>query len=119
MTTINSATSSPPLQPAGAQLNKTNAATSDATTSANTGAGAAATTAASTSGSSSVTSLSTISTQLQAAQASTASDAVYSTSKVNEIKLAISEGRFQVNSEKVANGLLDSVHDLLGSRQRG
>jgi len=65
-----------------------------------------------------VTTLSTISTQLQAAQAATGPDAVFSTSKVNEIKLAISEGRFQVNSAKVADGLLDSVHDLLGSRQR-
>jgi negative regulator of flagellin synthesis FlgM len=55
---------------------------------------------------------------LQAAQAASSSDAVFSTSKVNEIKQAISEGRFSVNSEKVADGLLDSVHDLLGSRQR-
>ena len=83
--------------------NTSNAATTNSTSGANT--------------SSTVTTLSTISTQLQAAQASSSSDAVFSTSKVNEIKQAISEGRFQVNSEKVANGLLDSVHDLLGSRR--
>jgi len=118
MTTINSATSGPPLQPTGSSLGKTNGATADATTPAGGGTTATGTPAPSPSGSSSVT-ISTISTQLQAAQAATASDAVYSTNKVNEIKAAISEGRFQVNSEKVANGLLDSVQDLLGSRQRG
>lgn len=59
--------------------------------------------------------VSSISSQLQAAQATT-SNSVFATSKVNEIKLAISQGRFQVNSAKVADGLLDSVHSLLNSR---
>ena len=46
--------------------------------------------------------VSSISSQLQAAQATT-SNSVFATSKVNEIKLAISQGRFQVNSAKVAD----------------
>jgi negative regulator of flagellin synthesis FlgM len=119
MTTINNATSSPPIAPAGSPLAKPGSGAADVTTSTNASTSNATNTAANATTGSSVTSLSTISTQLQAAQAATASDAVFSTSKVNEIKLAISEGRFQVNSEKVANALLDSVHDLLGSRQRG
>lgn len=120
MTTISNTTSTPPLPPANAPLAKQNSGTADVATSTNNTASTstAASTTATTSNSSSVTSLSTISTQLQAAQAASSSDAVFSTSKVNEIKQAISEGRFSVNSEKVADGLLDSVHDLLGSRQR-
>ena len=62
--------------------------------------------------------ISSLSTQLQALQSTQAGSAVFETKKVEEIKLAISEGRFQVNSEKVANGLLETVKDLLNARQR-
>jgi len=117
MTTIDTKSSSP-LQPAGSPLTKPNTGPTDVSTTSNNGTSSATTSTTSAVTSSSVTTLSTISTQLQAAQAATGTDAVFSTSKVNEIKLAISEGRFQVNSAKVADGLLDSVHDLLGSRQR-
>ncbi len=34
--------------------------------------------------------------------------------RVAEIKQAISEGRFQINPERIADGLLASVHDMLG-----
>ncbi|HZW20284.1 flagellar biosynthesis anti-sigma factor FlgM [Noviherbaspirillum sp.] len=42
---------------------------------------------------------------------------VFDAKKVEEIKAAIAEGRFQVDAEKVANGLLDTVSDLIRSRK--
>ena len=120
---INNVTTGSVLPP-GTPLSKpaSGAPTTDVntTTTGNTNntEGAGATTAATTSSSSSVTTLSAFS-QLQAAQAASSTDAVFSTSKVNEIKQAIAEGRFQVNSEKVADGLLQGVVTLLGTRQRG
>ena len=41
----------------------------------------------------------------------------FDVNKVNEIKAAIASGTFQVNPEKVANGLIDTVRDLLSSRK--
>jgi negative regulator of flagellin synthesis FlgM len=35
--------------------------------------------------------------------------------RVAEIKRAIAEGRFQVNPERIADGLLQSVRDMLGT----
>lgn len=62
--------------------------------------------------------ISPLSVQLQALQNSQASGAVFEAKKVEEIRLAISEGRFQVNAEKVADGLLETVKDLLNSRRQ-
>lgn len=45
------------------------------------------------------------------------SNGVFDAKKVEEIKAAIAEGRFQVDPEKVANGLLDTVSDLIHSRK--
>lgn len=39
--------------------------------------------------------------------------------KIAEIKQAIAEGRFTVNADKIADGLLDSVRQLLGRSGSG
>jgi len=58
-----------------------------------------------------------LSTKLEGLAAS-GGNAVFDAKKVEEIKAAIAEGRFQVNPEKVADGLLDTVTDLIHSRKR-
>lgn len=62
--------------------------------------------------------ISPLSVQLQSLQNTQASGAVFEAKKVEEIKLAISEGRFQVDAEKVADGLLETVKDLLNARRQ-
>lgn len=39
--------------------------------------------------------------------------------RIAEIKQAIADGRFSVNAEKIANGLLDSVRQLLNKSGSG
>ena len=56
-----------------------------------------------------------VSSQLQALTGG--NNGVFDAKKVEEIKTAIAEGRFQVDPEKVANGLMDTVNDLLHSRK--
>jgi len=53
----------------------------------------------------------------QGLAAQTGNAPVFDTGKVDEIKAAIASGTFQVDPEKVANGLLDTVHDLIRSRK--
>ncbi len=57
-----------------------------------------------------------LSTQAQSL-ASSGGNSVFDARKVEEIKAAIAEGRFHVDPEKVANGLLDTVSDLIHTRK--
>ena len=51
------------------------------------------------------------------ALSSTSSSGVFDTQKVEEIKAAIASGTFQVDASKVADGLIDSVRDLIQKRK--
>lgn len=55
---------------------------------------------------------------LAGTSATSANAAVFDTKKVERIKTAIADGQFKVNSDKVADGLLQTVRDLLHSRNR-
>lgn len=46
-----------------------------------------------------------------------ASTPIVDTERVAEIKQAIAEGRFQINPERIADGLLQSVRDMLSSNR--
>jgi negative regulator of flagellin synthesis FlgM len=59
-----------------------------------------------------------LSSQGQALAGAVGSAAVFDTKKVERIKSAIADGQFSVNSEKVADSLLETVRDLLHSRKR-
>jgi len=58
-----------------------------------------------------------LSPQVQALAAQVANTSVFDANKVEEIKAAIANGTFQVDPEKVAAGLLDTVSDLIHSRK--
>lgn len=47
----------------------------------------------------------------------TSSNSVFDAKKVEEIKAAIATGTFQVDASKVADGLIDSVKDLIQKRK--
>jgi len=58
-----------------------------------------------------------LSSKVQTLSAQVGSTGVFDTNKVAEIKAAIADGRFKVNAEKVADGLMDTVRDLIQSRK--
>ena len=57
--------------------------------------------------------LSTMANQLKSLETSMATEDVYDADKVESIKNAIRDGQFKVNSEKVAEGLISTVKDLI------
>lgn len=57
--------------------------------------------------------LSTMANQLKSLETSMATEDVYDANKVESIKNAIRDGQFKVNSEKVAEGLISTVKDLI------
>ena len=61
--------------------------------------------------------LGTTAAQLHSMESSMASSPLVNAAKVAEIKQAISEGRFQVNSSIVADNLIKTVTDLIGSQK--
>jgi negative regulator of flagellin synthesis FlgM len=61
--------------------------------------------------------LSKMSAQLQSIEAKMTADNVFDADKVAAIKLAIADGQFRVNSEKVADGLIETVKDLLYTKK--
>jgi len=60
--------------------------------------------------------LSPLSAQMQSLEAKVASSEVFDAAKVDAIKTAITSGRFKVDSEKVADGLINSVKELLNKK---
>jgi negative regulator of flagellin synthesis FlgM len=50
--------------------------------------------------------------------ASASSGAPVDGARIAEIKLAISEGRFKINAEAIADGLIDTARDLLKSQRQ-
>ena len=63
-------------------------------------------------------SLGSTATQLNKMEASVANTPVADAGKVSEIKQAISDGRFQVNSAVVADRLIQTVRDLISSSSK-
>ena len=62
--------------------------------------------------------LSARSAQLYALATGTSSSEVFDAEKVAEIRNAISEGRFTVDAEKVADKLIESVRELLAAPRK-
>lgn len=58
-----------------------------------------------------------MSAQLQSLQGTMAASNVFDANKVEAIKLAIADGKFQVDAEKVADGLITTVKNLLQARR--
>lgn len=63
-------------------------------------------------------SLSTMSAQLRSLEDKIATANVFDAKKVDAIKSAITKGQFKVDSEKVAEGLIETVKDLLNPQNR-
>ena len=69
------------------------------------------------SGSAARVDISSLSARMQIIGAEITADAPIDTARIAEIKQAIAEGRFSVNPERIADGLLQSVREMLGQRR--
>jgi negative regulator of flagellin synthesis FlgM len=58
-----------------------------------------------------------LSSQYQALEIKVADNESFNAQKVEAIKTAIANGEFQINPEKVAAGLIDTVQNLLSTRK--
>ena len=61
--------------------------------------------------------LSSLSSRMLQMEEAISNTPVVDSAKVDEIKQAMSEGRFKVNTEKVADGLIESVRQMLSTQQ--
>jgi len=61
--------------------------------------------------------LSPMSAQIQSLEAKVAASNVFDVEKVDAIKSAIAGGQFKVDSGKVADGLIETVRDLLTTKK--
>jgi len=61
--------------------------------------------------------ITSLSSQLQAMETSMDNVPVVDSARVEAIKLAISEGRFKINPEVIANSLLATVKDLIQNQK--
>lgn len=60
--------------------------------------------------------LSPLAQQLQSLKSKMGTESAFDADKVNEIKNAIMRGDFKIDTEKVADGLIQSVKDILGNK---
>jgi negative regulator of flagellin synthesis FlgM len=61
--------------------------------------------------------LSPLSAQLKSLEEKVSASSVFDAEKVDAIKSAIANGHFKVDSEKVADGLINSVKDFLSTQK--
>jgi negative regulator of flagellin synthesis FlgM len=59
----------------------------------------------------------TLSPQAKVLASQASRDQVFDTQKVEEIKAAIASGQFQVDAGRIADGLLNTVKDLISARK--
>lgn len=62
--------------------------------------------------------LSSLAARMQEVEAALANVPVADASRIAEIKQAMAEGRFQVDATKVADGLIESVRQMIASQAR-
>lgn len=62
--------------------------------------------------------LSSLAARMQEVEATLANVPVADSNRIAEIKQAMAEGRFQVDASKVADGLIESVRQMIASQAR-